>query len=70
MLTQVVGRSGRGKDKGIAVIQTQTPENSIISLASSQNYDKFYENEIKLRKAMLYPPFSDLLQQKNSFFSS
>ena len=60
MLTQVVGRSGRGKDKGRAVIQTFTPENPIISLASTQNYDAFYDDEIKIRKAMLYPPFAHL----------
>ena len=60
MLTQVVGRSGRGKDKGRAVIQTFTPENPIISLASTQNYDAFYDDEIKIRKAMLYPPFAQL----------
>ncbi|MBQ8058085.1 MAG: primosomal protein N' [Ruminococcus sp.] len=60
MLTQVVGRSGRGKDKGRAVIQTFTPENPIISLASQQNYDAFYEDEIKIRKAMLYPPFAQM----------
>ena len=60
LLTQVVGRSGRGKDKGRAVIQTFTPENPIISLAAQQNYDAFYNAEIALRKAMLYPPFATI----------
>ncbi|MBQ4129261.1 MAG: primosomal protein N' [Ruminococcus sp.] len=60
MLTQVVGRSGRGSDKGRAIIQTFTPENPVISLGASQDYDSFYENEIKIRKAMLYPPFAQL----------
>lgn len=60
MLTQVVGRSGRGKNKGRAIIQTFTPENPIISLASQQDYDAFYEDEIKIRKAMLYPPFAQI----------
>ncbi len=60
LLTQVVGRSGRGDLKGTAIIQTFTPNNDTILLASQQNYDKFYENEIILRKAMLYPPFSDI----------
>lgn len=60
LLTQVVGRSGRGDLKGKAIIQTFTPNNDTIVLASQQDYDKFYENEIVLRKAMLYPPFSDI----------
>ena len=57
LLTQVVGRSGRGADKGRAVIQTFTPENPIIHLAAAQDYDAFYDGEIGIRKAMLYPPF-------------
>lgn len=61
MLTQVVGRSGRGDDKGRAVIQTYTPENPIIDLSANQDYDAFYEDEIVVRKAMTYPPFSDIL---------
>ena len=60
LLTQVVGRSGRGRYKGTAIIQTFTPENAIIHLAAQQNYDHFYENEILLRQTMLYPPFSDI----------
>ncbi len=60
LLTQVVGRSGRGKNKGTAVIQTLTPENNIIKLAQAQDYDSFYKNEIIIRKAMVYPPYCDL----------
>lgn len=60
LLTQVVGRSGRGEQKGMAVIQTFTPDNLIISMASRQDYDAFYETEIKIREAMLYPPFADI----------
>ena len=60
LLTQVVGRSGRGESKGIAVIQTFTPDNLIISMASRQDYDAFYSAEINVRKAMLYPPFADI----------
>lgn len=60
MITQVVGRSGRGSSKGRAVVQTYTPENIIISLGSKQDYDAFYEDEIKIRKAMLYPPFAQI----------
>ena len=57
LLTQVVGRSGRGSEKGRAIIQTFTPENPIIHLAAAQDYDAFYQSEIALRRAMLYPPF-------------
>lgn len=60
LLTQVVGRSGRGKYAGRAIIQTFTPENNIIKLAARQNYQEFYKGEIAIRKAMLYPPFSDI----------
>ena len=60
MLTQVVGRSGRGKNKGTAVIQTLTPENHIIRLAQQQDFDGFYDNEIIIRKAMVYPPYCDM----------
>ncbi len=63
LLTQVVGRSGRGSAPGKAVIQTTTPENPLICLASSQDYDKFYEGEIGLRKLRLYPPFADLWEE-------
>lgn len=57
LLTQVVGRSGRGQVKGRAIIQTFTPENPIIHLAAAQDYDAFYNTEIELRRSMLYPPF-------------
>ena len=60
LLTQVVGRSGRGKYTGRAIIQTFTPENNIIKLAAEQNYLEFYAGEIAIRKMMLYPPFSDI----------
>ena len=60
LLTQVVGRSGRGRYSGRAIIQTFTPENKVIRLAAEQNYPEFYKGEIALRRAMLYPPFADL----------
>ncbi len=60
LLTQVVGRSGRAKDAGTAIIQTLTPENPIIKLAAMQDYDSFYNDEIKIRQAMLYPPFANI----------
>lgn len=60
LITQVVGRAGRGNIKGRAVIQTVSPGNDIISLAAKQDYVSFYEREIILRKAMIYPPFCDI----------
>ena len=60
LLTQVVGRSGRGDSPGIAMIQTRTPENPIIALAAQQDYEAFYAGEIALRRVRLYPPFVDL----------
>ena len=61
LLTQVVGRSGRGNHPGKAIIQTFTPENNIIALAARQDFPSFYRQEIQYRKAMLYPPFADLV---------
>lgn len=60
LLTQVVGRSGRGEFKGSAIIQTLTPENEIIRLAAKQDYDEFFKTEIRLRKGLVYPPYCDL----------
>ena len=57
LLTQVIGRSGRGEKKGEAVVQTIDPFNRIITLAAEQDYQAFYEREIISRKAHLYPPF-------------
>lgn len=57
LITQVVGRAGRAEDKGFAVIQTYTPENEIIKLAAEQDYESFWESEIKTRSVMIYPPF-------------
>lgn len=61
LITQVVGRAGRGGKQGRAVIQTYTPENDVISFASKQDYDSFYNQEILLREARGYPPFRDML---------
>ncbi len=60
LLTQVVGRAGRGSHSGSAVIQTLTPENEVIKLAEKQDYSAFYNTEIQMRKLMTYPPFCDL----------
>lgn len=60
MLTQVIGRAGRGSHPGTAVIQTMTPEHAVIQLAACQDYDQFYEIEIGLRQLHRCPPFCDL----------
>ena len=59
MLTQVVGRAGRGDSAGRAVIQTLQPEHQVIVLAAKQDYDGFYDLEIRLRQAQAAPPFGD-----------
>ena len=61
MLTQVVGRAGRGDSPGLAVIQTMQPEHQVIRLAAKQDYDAFYDLEIQMRRMQLAPPFGDLL---------
>jgi primosomal protein N' (replication factor Y) len=60
MLTQVVGRAGRGDTPGRAMIQTVNPEHQVIRMAAQQDYDSFYELEIGLRKMQLCPPFGDI----------
>ena len=60
LVTQVVGRSGRAKDPGFAIIQTTDPDNPVLKLAAAQDYDAFFEQEIAYRKLGLYPPFCGL----------
>ena len=61
MLTQVIGRAGRSEKRGTAVIQTNNPDSDVIQLACRQDYPAFYEREIKLRRALLFPPFVDIV---------
>lgn len=63
-ITQVIGRAGRGEQKGRAVIQTMTPENQVLLQAASQDYDAFYETELPLRQMRGCPPFADVFQVK------
>ena len=60
MLTQVVGRAGRGDAEGRAVIQTLSPEHQVIRLAAEQDYEGFYNMEIRLRQVQNAPPFGDI----------
>lgn len=61
LLEQVSGRSGRAVKKGRAIVQTYTPEHDVIKKMQKHDYVGFYNNEIKLRRAMWYPPFCDML---------
>lgn len=60
LLTQVVGRAGRGGKPGLAIVQTINPESSVIELAARQDYEGFYNEEILTRKLMVYPPYCDI----------
>ena len=60
LITQVVGRAGRGSASGAAVIQTMTPEHPVLRMAAEQNYDAFYELEIRMRELHGTPPFGDV----------
>ncbi len=60
LITQVVGRAGRGGKPGRAVIQTFTPNNELIRLAAAQDYGAFYQREIELRKVLGAPPIAEL----------
>ena len=61
LITQVVGRAGRGRKEGRAIIQTYTPGNDLILAASRQDYRHFYEQEIGLRRVQECPPFASFL---------
>ncbi len=69
LITQVVGRSGRGAKPGRAVIQTFTPDNQIIRQAAAQDYESFYASEIQLRRLQGAPPVSDLISVTASGFT-
>ena len=60
MLTQVVGRAGRAGKAGKAIIQTCNPDHDVIRLACKQDYEAFYEREIRLRQLLVFPPFCDM----------
>ncbi len=60
LVTQVVGRSGRGKNPGRAILQTSMPEHYVLRLAAQQAYQSFYEQEIALRRQLIFPPICDI----------
>ena len=61
MLTQVIGRAGRGDKAGLAVIQTMNPDSEILRQACAQDYESFFKNEIRLRRLLQFPPFCDVV---------
>lgn len=60
LITQVVGRSGRGSQAGRALLQTFIPDHYVMNLAAEQDYDAFYAEEIAIRRAMIFPPVCDM----------
>ena len=60
LLTQVAGRGGRGDSEAVAYIQTFVPDHHVIALAAKQDYKGFFEQEIALRRELIYPPFCDI----------
>ncbi len=62
LLTQVAGRSGRAEEKGKVVLQTFDPENEVLRYAIDYDFEGFYQNEISLRAAMAFPPFSKIVR--------
>lgn len=56
LLTQVAGRAGRGDLPGRVLIQTYHPEHYALRYAVEQNYERFYDHEIRFRERMSYPP--------------
>ena len=60
LITQVVGRGGRGGSRGRAILQTFIPEHYIMNLAAAQDYKGFYNEEIAIRRAMIFPPLCDM----------
>ena len=61
LLTQAVGRAGRGAKPGRAVIQTYQPEHYSIQAAATQDYGKFYKEEMSYRMLMDYPPAAHMM---------
>ncbi len=60
MITQVIGRAGRSKKAGRAIVQTYAPNSEALRLAGTQDYVRFYEGDVAIRKAVLFPPFCDM----------
>ena len=61
LLAQMAGRSGRGETPGEVVMQAHQPEHYAIEAASAHDYERFYEQEIRFRQRLQYPPFSSMI---------
>jgi primosomal protein N' (replication factor Y) len=61
LLTQVIGRAGRADKKGCALIQTSNPDHPVLKLSEAQDYRRMYKNEIALRRALVFPPYCDMV---------
>lgn len=61
LVTQLVGRAGRKSGQGLAILQTYNPDNEVLQLAATQDYEAFYRSEIRLRKSVQFPPFCSML---------
>ena len=62
LITQAAGRAGRGEKQGLVVVQTYEPDNYTFRFAKDNDYEAFFEEEIKLRRFMQYPPFGDIIE--------
>jgi primosomal protein N' (replication factor Y) len=62
LVTQVAGRSGRAEEQGKVVLQTFSPENDVLRFACAYDYGRFYENEVSMRAAAMFPPFSKIVR--------
>ncbi|MBE6847550.1 MAG: primosomal protein N' [Ruminococcus sp.] len=60
LITQVVGRGGRGESPGRAILQTHMPDHYVLQLAAQQDYDTFYTEELAMRRTLMFPPVCDL----------
>ncbi len=60
LLTQLAGRAGRAGDEGKAILQTANPQSDILKLVQTQDYEKFFDGEISMRRAVTFPPFCDI----------
>ncbi|WP_196594623.1 primosomal protein N' [Pectinatus sottacetonis] len=62
LITQTAGRAGRGKFKGHVIVQSYNPDHYAVLAGIKQNYDEFYNHELKLRRELFYPPFAKLIK--------
>ena len=61
LVTQVAGRAGRGDEEGLVVVQSYTTDNFALTTAANHDYESFFQQEIRMRMYMDYPPFTDLM---------